>query len=196
MPRLNLAAEVHRARLISRRRRAVYVLSVLVLVLVVGAWGLAFLLMRQVEKRITGIEGEIAHVQAGLSSRRDDVRDIVLFTRRLDLLTERLAAHVGWSGFLAELERLTIPPATFRTLGGSAETGVINAKVVVPTLDTAADLVASFQRVPKTNETPFTRVEVENFAALEGQEETGFEVALQLTAPPELFRVQAVTGGL
>lgn len=189
MSPLNLAAEVHRVRLVSRRRRVLYAAALLLLVVVVGFWGMAFLLTRQVEQRIAEVGEEIASLEARLNSRRDDVRAIVLFTRRLELLQGRLDAHLGWSRVLSELERLTTPPVAFREIRGSAETGTIDAQASVPSLDAAADFIASLQQVPGSNETPFQQVEVKSVARVEGQETEGYTVSLRLGAPRELFRV-------
>lgn len=186
MARLNLAAEVHRARVIAGRRRTFYFLSVVILVLVVGAWGLVYFLTKGVEEDIRAVEGEIAGLEAKLQSRRDDVRGIMLFLQRLTLLKERLDAHRGWSKVLAELERLVTPSATLHRLGGTAGAGSITIEAVVPTLEAAADLIASLQRAPETNETPFAAVEVDNMkvrggAAAEGAA-PGYLVSMRLTA--------------
>lgn len=167
-----------------------YLVSVIVLVVVVGAWGIAFLLTRKVEQRIADVEADIAGLEASLNSRRDDVRSIVLFTRRLSVLEERLNTHLGWSRVLGELERLTTPPVVFRELSGSVETSTVTAEVSVPTLDAAADLIASLQQVPGLNDSPFRQVDVDSISRVEGQEAEEHVVSLRLIAPHDVFTVR------
>lgn len=191
MQKLNLAAESFRAHIIARRRRVVYGLSAALLVLLVASWGISFLLALRVESAIRDTEEEIARLDAELNTRKEDVRAIALFAQRLALMRERLKAHVGWSKPLGELEKVATPPARFRKIQGSAESGTVTADVLVPNLDAAADLVASLQQSEPNNPTPFRSVEVGGITEATGlpEGEQGFALALRLTVPPGLFRL-------
>lgn len=192
MPQINLASEVFRARLIARRRRTFYVLSGLVLLFAAGTWGFLLFLRARTEERIDSVGREIAGVEAQLQTRRPEVEAIKLFAQRLALLNDRLGAHVGWSNILTELERTVVPSAALKKLAGSVETGNISAEVVVPSLDAAADLIASLQRIQGTNETFFETVEAagfsENASAAGGAPgASGYTVGLKLTVPKRAF---------
>lgn len=191
MPQINLASEVFRARLVARRRRAFYALTIGVLLLVLAFWGLPVLLKMSVERQVADLEQEITGLEAQLRTRQEEVKAVRLFAQRLALLKERLGAHVGWSNVLKEFERTMTPVTAFRKLSGSVETGAITAEAVVPSLDAAADFVASLQRVQKTNETFFTTVEATGFSAnTEAGGESGsagYRVALRLTVPTKVF---------
>lgn len=191
MPQINLASEVFRARLIERRRRVFYAFSVAVLLLVLGFWGVPLLLKMRVEERIAGVERDIAGLEAQLLTRQAEVKAIKLFAERLSLLKERLGTHIGWSNVLAELERTTTPLAAFKKLSGSAETGLITADIAVPSLDAAADLIASLQRAPGVNDTFFETVEATGFSAdsttAEAGGSSGYRVGLRLTVPRKAF---------
>lgn len=191
MQKLNLAAESFRAHIIARRRRVVYGLSAALLALLVASWAASFLLALRVESAIRDTEQGIARLDAELNTRKEDVRAIALFARRLALMKERLKAHVGWSKPLGELEKVATPPVRFRKIQGTAESGTVTADVLVPNLDAAADLVASLQRSEPNNPTPFLSVGVGSITEATGlpEGEQGFALALRLTVPPEFFRL-------
>ncbi|TSC72837.1 MAG: hypothetical protein G01um101438_236 [Parcubacteria group bacterium Gr01-1014_38] len=189
MPQLNLAAEVFRSQLMARRRRMIYGLAIILLLLVVGAWALPALLTRSREQRIQDVNRKIGTLDAQLQARREEVRPVVLFMRRLEMLKQHLDDHFGWSPILAEFERLTPPVARFTALVGSAETGQLTAQVLVPSVDAAADFIASLQNVRGVNETLFSRVEVKNVAVSEGTGAQGYIVSLRLPVPRSLFRL-------
>lgn len=190
MPKINLAAEVFRARLIARRRNTLYALSVAVLVLVLGVWGIALLLTSATERRAEAVKKEIAVVDARLNARKDDVKSIRLFARRLELLRSRLENHQGWVPLLEELERLVPGSVRMASLEGATGTGEVEATAVVPNLDTAADLVASLQSAAGKNETMFTDVDVTGVSA-ESAAGGEYTVSLRLKADPKRFRLNA-----
>lgn len=188
MPQLNLAAEVFRAHLVSRRRRTIYVLSVVLLLLVVGSWVVPFLLMRQVRSQISTVQQEAEGIHAQLNSRREEVRGVVRFRQQLALLKTRLDERVGWSRILTALERLTPPDTVFAQLGGTEEEKRLQVEVLVPNLDLAADFIASLQQAPEFSPKPFSSVEI-----LHAERETPpdapprYRVRVQLIAPTGIF---------
>lgn len=194
MPQINLASEVFRVRLIARRRKFFYGVSGGLLVLIVAAWGLGVGLRLAVERSVQVVEGEIAAVDAELNLQSAKVTAIRRFAERLALLQERLPSQLGWSGVLGALERAVTPPVSLRKLSGSAETGLLTVEAAVPNLDAAADLLASLQHRPGTNDTPFRSVEFAGAAATKGPEETagGSALSLRISVPPEQFVLSPV----
>lgn len=190
MPKINLAAEVFRARLIARRRNTLYALSVALLIVVLGVWGIALLLMSATERRTEAVKKEIAVVDARLNARKDDVKAIRLFARRLELLRSRLDNHMGWTPLLGELERLVPLTVRMASLEGTTGTGEVEATALVPNLDTAADLVASLQSAAGANETMFTDVDVAGVNA-ESSQGGAYTVSLRLKADPKRFLLNA-----
>lgn len=189
MPQLNLASEVTRAQLVARRRRALYAVTVVLILVLLAGWGIPFFLTNNVRTRIAAVEGEITRLDTQLGAKRDEVRPIVLFMRRLELLKERLNAHEGWSRVLAEFERLLPTEAHFQTLAGSVESGVLSVHVGVPSVDAAADVVASLQKVAGVNETPFRRVQVVDLTNPEGVVGGRYVLSLKIAVPSDLFRL-------
>lgn len=189
MAQLNLAAEVFRSQVMARRRRVVYGIAMALLLLTLAAWGLPALLTRNLERNIAQADQEIATLDARLRARREEVRPVVLFLRRLEMLRQRLSGHFGWSPVFAQLERLTPPNAQFTALAGSAESGQLTAQVVVPTVDAAADLIASLQNIRGTNETPFASVDVKSVSISEGATTPGYAVSFQAPVPKDLLRL-------
>lgn len=188
MPEINLAAEVFRARLMARRRRLLYVVSVALLLVLVGAWGIPLWFTRNTRQQIQVVETDITGIEARLTERRDDARSIVLFRRRLSLLRQRIGARIGWSKVLSMLERLTPPDVVYRSLGGSADGGAIDATVVVSSLDVAADLIASLQYGPDEAEKLFGIVEITEVQAIESPGEAGtYLVHLHINVNPSAF---------
>lgn len=196
MPQLNLATEVYRAQLVGRRRKLFYAASAVVVALVGLSWAVPVFLTHRAEQALAEVNQEIEQIQAQLRSRQDAVRPIVLFLERLALLRERLDAHQGWSRVLAELERLLPVNGTFKSLRGSADGGTLQAQLTVPSLDAAADLIASFQDVPNVNATSFRRVAVTSVSTAGSETGNEYGISLELGASPDLFRLSApVSGG-
>ncbi|TSC63204.1 MAG: hypothetical protein G01um1014106_552 [Parcubacteria group bacterium Gr01-1014_106] len=81
--------------------------------------------------------------------------------------------------------------AQLTALSGTARTGRLTAQVLVPTVDAAADLIASVQNVRASNETMFSRVDVKSVAIAEGTATPGYLVSLQLSVAPSRFLLSA-----
>lgn len=162
------------------------VLASVLLLFVLVAWGIPALLTRSVEAQIAAVNQRITSLDAQLQARRDDVRPIVLFLQRLDMLKQHLDDHLGWSPLLAEFERLVPGNARLTALAG-ASSGQLTAQVLVPTVDAAADFIASFQSVRGANETIFSRVEVKSVSLSEGGTSPGYVVSLELPVSPSRF---------
>lgn len=194
MPEINLAAEVFRVRLVARRRRVLYALTVLALLLVVGAWALPFVLTRRVEDETRRVEADIAAIDARLVERREEMRSILLFRRQLAILQARLDERVGWSRFFTTLEQLAPPDVGFQKLLGTVETARIEAEVSVPHLDAAADLLASLKHAPDFLAPPFTSVESAGFSR-SSAEPGKLSLRLRLSVAPSVFRIGAERPG-
>lgn len=197
MPKINLAQEAFRNELTARRRRMVYWLSILVLLLVLGAYGGVFLLASGVQADRDDVERDIAALQSQLNDRKEDVKQIIAFRNRLKILRSALSTHVQWTNLLSELERLVTPQAVFQGLEGTVRDKVIKASVAVPSIDAAADLVASLQNKMAVNETPFTNVTPVSLAAVEQQSAVsgstptiiGYSMVLGFLASQDAFLV-------
>lgn len=189
MAQLNLAAEVFRSQVMARRRRVVYGFAIALLLLALGAWALPAFLTKSLGQSIAVADREITTLDARLRARREEVRPVVLFLRRLEMLKSHLSGHFGWSPVFAQLERLTPPNAQFTGLAGSAENGQLTAQVVVPTVDAAADFIASLQNVRGVNETPFASVDVKSVSIAEGAGSQGYAVSFTAPVPKELLRL-------
>jgi len=195
MPKINLAQEAIRNQLIARRRRLLYILSVVILVVTVGVYGVALLLTTRVQGTTVHVEEEVTRLQAQLDARKDDVREIVLFRERLKSLESILATHIRWSHLLEELERLSVPSATFLSLKGGVGDKSLTAEVRLPSLDAAADLVASLQNRGEPNETFFPGVTVAALKPLEVSAQpgvaatvAGYTLTLRLTTTDAAFQ--------
>ncbi|MDP3685255.1 MAG: hypothetical protein Q8R32_00300 [bacterium] len=189
MAQLNLAAEVFRSQVMARRKRLVYGLATALLLLALGAWALPAFLTRNLEQSIAQADREIVTLDARLQARREEIRPVVLFLRRLEMLKHHLGEHFGWSPVFAQLERLTPPNARFTALAGSAEGGQLTAQVIVPSVDAAADFIASLQNVRGTNETPFSQVDVKSVNISEGTGAQEYIVSFTLPVSKGLFRL-------
>lgn len=195
MPEINLAAEVFRARLIARRQRLLYVVSGGIALVLLGAWAVPVWFTRAVRAQIQDTETQTVAIEARLNERREEVRSLVLFQRRLSLLQQHLDGRVGWSLVVSSLERLTPPDVVYRSLRGSVASSTIDATVVVNSLDAAADLVASLQQGPGETEKPFGIVEVTSVQSNEASTEAGnFLVHLRIPVNPSAFAVGATHG--
>lgn len=158
MPKINLAQETMRNQAIARRRKVVYVFSIVVLVIVAAFYFTAFLLTRSTEAKIAEVDQRIKNLEQQLKSREVVAKDIKAFTMRLVNVETLLKNHTRWSVALGELERLVLPSVNVLGLSGGADTKEITMDVQVPTIETAADLVVSLTNQAKTNETFFDNV--------------------------------------
>jgi hypothetical protein len=202
MPKINLAQEAIRAQVMARRRRMIYALSVGVLTVVLGAYGLLFFLTSSVESKTADVENEVTQLQAQLDARKDDVREIVLFRERLKNLQTIFSSRALWSRLLDEVEKLTTPDATFSKFQGDVETRELEAALLVPSIDAAADLLASYQNRPPANPTVFSDVTAKSLTAAEVPTGEGdatrtasYRVSLQLKAEESAFRPPPAAGG-
>lgn len=173
MPKINLAQEVVRNQVIARRRRVLYGVSVAILAVTIAVWGTVYFLTSRVEETRDGVQGEVRRLEAQLRTHEPDVKAIVLFRERLESMDRLMATHVLWSRILEELERLVVPQATLTGMKGTVTEQSVVAQARVPSLDAAADLVASLQDIEKTNETFFPDIVVTSLKVVENASQPG-----------------------
>lgn len=197
MPKINLAQETIRNQLVARRRRILYLVSVLVLVVTVGVYGLSLFLTTREQERTEEVRREISRLESQLNAREVDVREALMFRERLKSIARLLPEHVRWSRVLEELERLTTPNTTFVSLKGQVTEKTLTAELRVPSLDAAADFIASLQHRGE-NKTFFADVVATALKALEVSTApntpatlTGYALTLRLSAADEAFRAPA-----
>lgn len=201
MPKINLAQEAIRNRLIARRRRLVYALSIVILAVVAGVYGLFALLARRVEGEAASVRRGIENLDAELRAHESEGREISMFRRRLKNVEILLGRHVRWSRALAELEQLIVPEAVFSSLAADVGTRQFDALVHIPSVDAAADLVASLQAKIGVNDTLFENVAVMSLRAARevgvapaaevpggAAPAGGYEMQLRFTAAEDAFR--------
>lgn len=203
MPDINLAAETVRSRVMRRRQRMSYIGSVVALGVIVAAWGVVFVLNTGVQNDIRGIEEDINRIKMELRAKQDVIRQIEQFRTQLASLAELIEGNVYWSSAFGELERLVTTEAVFGSLSGNVMSREFTADVVVPSIDNAADLVASLQEGIDTPDSVFSGVIVKSLNTSsertavpdreEEEEETvtvpsaGYAVSLVFTASEKAF---------
>lgn len=196
MPKINLAQEAIRNQLIARRRRVLYGVSTLVLLVTTGVYGLALFLTNRERGQVEEVQRETAQLESRLKARESDVREAVLFRERLKSLAKLLPNRVRWSRIFEELERLTIPNAAFVAIKGHVDERAITAEVRVPSLDAAADLIASLE-TRGDNATVFTDVLATSLKAVEESSAggvtsiAGYRMSLKLITTAAAFSAPA-----
>lgn len=205
MPDINLAAETVRSRVMRRRQRMSYIGSVLVLGIVVAVWGVVFVLNMGVQNDIRGIEEDISKIKTELRAKQDVIRQIDQFRTQLASVDDLINGNVYWSSVFGELERLVTTEAVFGSLTGNITSREFTADVVVPSIDNAADLVASLQEGIDTPDSVFSGVLVTSLSASsdrasvpEQEEEStvlpsgSYMISLVFTASEKAFSGHAV----
>lgn len=158
MPKINLAQETMRNQAIARRRRIVYVFTVLVLVIVGGIYAVAFMLTSNMKAKVDEVRTRVNVLEAQLKSREPYGKEIKAFSSRLVSMQSLLKSHTRWSVALTELERLVLPSVKLGSLTGSTDSKEVTMDVQTPTIEAAADLIVSLENAGESNKTFFTNV--------------------------------------
>lgn len=190
MPKINLAQETMRNQVIAKRRRVVYFLSTVLLVLVAGVYLTFLFLSKNVENKTEEIQQRIENLEAQLRAREPLGRDIKAFRSRLVNLDKLLKNHVRWSLVFTELERLILPNTVLSSIKGGADGKDFAMKVSVPNVDAAADLVVSLENSTGKNNTQLSKVSSTGLVPVqqkEGVASAGFTTTLKFEVKKEAF---------
>jgi len=158
MPKINLAQETMRNQAIARRRKVVYLFSIIILVIVGAFYFGAVLLTKNVENKVIEVNTRIKGLEQQLKSREVAAKQIKAFSMRLVNVESLLKNHTRWSTALSEIERLVLPTVNVLGLSGGTDSKEISMEVQMPSIETAADLVVSLENEAKNNETFFSNV--------------------------------------
>lgn len=192
MPKINLAQETMRNQAIARRRKVIYLFSIVILVIVGAFYFGSVLLTKNVEGKVAEVDLRIKSLEQQIKSREVFAKQIKAFSARLVNVESLLKNHTRWSTALSELERLVLPSVNILGLSGGADTKEITMDVSVPTIETAADLVVSLENEAKNNETFFSNVVASALGSSSSNSSTTnatavFSTKLKFTVRPEGF---------
>lgn len=192
MPKINLAQETMRNQAIARRRKVVYLFSIVVLVIVGAIYSTSVLLTKNVEGKVAEVNTRIKSLEQELKTREVSAKQIKAFSMRLVNVESLLKNHTRWSTALGELERLVLPSVNVLGFSGGTDSKEIGMDVQVPNIETAADLVVSLENEAKNNETFFSNVIASSLglSTSDSSSTTGsnsFSTKLKFTVKPEGF---------
>ncbi|MDO8512703.1 MAG: hypothetical protein Q7S57_05495 [bacterium] len=192
MPKINLAQETMRNQAIARRRKVVYLFSIVVLVIVGAFYFGVLLLTKNSEGKVAEVDKRIKGLEQQIKSREVSAKQIKAFSMRLVNVESLLKNHTRWSTTLSELERLVLPSVSILGLNGGADTKEITMDVSAPTIETAADLVVSLESEAKNNETFFSNVIASSLGSSSSSSSTPnastvFATKLKFIVKPEGF---------
>ena len=176
MPKINLAQETMRNQAIARRRKVIYLFSVIILVIVGGLYLGIVLLTKNSESKVAEVNTRINSLDQELKSREVSAKQIKAFSVRLVNVESLLKNHTRWSTALGEIERLVLPTVNVLGLSGGTESREISMEVQAPNIETAADLVVSLENETKKNETFFSRVTASSLS-MKSSNESGVSVS-------------------
>lgn len=190
MPKINLAQETMRSQAIARRRRVIYAISSMLVVVIAAIYLGGYFLIKNVEGKVTDVNQRIASLESELKAREQDGEAIKEFNSRLVNVKAILKDHTRWSRVLTELERLVLPNVAIKSLKGGTKQSSITVDVSAPTIEAAADLVVSLQNAIGKNETYFKDVTASSLTAAKSDDQSaanGFSTVLNLSVKPEAF---------
>lgn len=187
MPKINLAQETMRNQAIARRRRLVYLFSIIVLAIAGIFYFSVLFLTKNTEAQIAVVDQRIKSLEQQLKTREVAAKEIKAFSLRLINVENLLKNHVRWSVALGELERLVLPSVKVLALSSGTDMKEITMDVQTPNIETAADLVVSLVNTAKLNETFFGNVTATGLSSDATSATTGktFSTKLKFFVKPE-----------
>lgn len=186
MPKINLAQETIRSQILEKRKRMLYLFSVVVLVLVVATYLVLFLITSNIETQTENIKTDVAQLDAQLKASESVVKEVVSFKNRLASIDGLLKNHVKWSAFFDELEKVSTTSSNYQSLKGAVENGTIEATLNLPSVSSAASLVASLNNSSE-NKTSFSNAQAVSITSQASETASGYGVSLEFTAGRAAF---------
>ncbi|MEX1997901.1 MAG: hypothetical protein WEA04_04495 [Candidatus Andersenbacteria bacterium] len=193
MATINLAPGTAYLASIRRRRRALFSLSIGIVVLLVVMWGILAGLQSSAARALTRSQAQLQGLERRIIEAGDDVTRITLFEERIDALEELLATHVSPLPLLQEIERLLPAPTVLIDLEMTTREGQLIVSGNTPNIDEVAQTLASLTTSP-TRKTMFTAVDLASIARNETASPDGtvttinYSFQATLNFPPEALQ--------
>ncbi len=191
MPKINLAQETIRSQILAKRKKMLYVFSVVVLVLVTAVYLTLFLITNNINQQAEGVKKNVKELDTQLAASEPTVKEIVSFRNRLASISDLIKGHVKWSAFFDELEKVSTTNSNYKGLKGNVENGSIEAVLELPNVNSAASMVASLENNAQ-NKTSFSDVRVVSISTQSSQTASVYKVSLKFTAGKNAFSGKTV----
>lgn len=185
MANINLAPGTQFVALARKRRRRLFLVSFVLLVLLGGVWLGLVAFKGQAEAAQTQVEARLNTVQTEIAKLGSEVTRVELFEDRLVELDALLDAHLEWGTLFEELQRLLPPPTVINAATINADSGELNLTGVTPDIDTVAQTLTSLSSGPN-HETLFTLKKFDSVAR-----EAESSPAENIPAPPATYTFSA-----
>lgn len=148
MATINLAPSTHYIATARKRRRNLFMLTILVIVVMIGVWvGLAVALQSTKNEKAT-IDVSIASVETEIAKSSQVIDRIKAFEDRLTGLDELLINRTSLAAFFQALEKFLPPATAINHLILQADNNTLTIDASAPSLDDIAQAVASLNRNP------------------------------------------------
>lgn len=199
MATINLAPGTQYLALVRKRRRRLFLISFLLMIVLGGTW-LGLLAYRNSLKtternlvdQLNRVETEIARL--GSEGERVD-----LFEKRLAEVDQLLDSHFNWNVMFEEIQRLLPPPTQLTSTRISTDRGSLSLQGTTPDIDTVAQTIASLISSPEhptiftsTRLGDITRKEVSADAAAGTPGVITYEFSAELQFDPAVLRTNRV----
>lgn len=172
MPSVNLAPGTQYIIAAQRRRRRLFMWSIILVVALLGVWAALFMYAWQLEQRKTALEDQRRGVQLEIAKLDEGAQRVTLFEKRLASLDNLLDLHISWNVVLQDLERLLPADTVLTGFDVNSETGKLSVQGLTGNIDQVAQTLASLVNTP-THSTVFSGGTLQNIQREEQQQEEG-----------------------
>lgn len=186
MPQINLAPGTQYIVAAKRRRTMVYMASLVIIAAVLIAWGVVVIVEKTYENKLAAVKSDTVNVDTEIARLSTDVERVQSFEERLSALNGLLKSQVSWGVFLQNLEQYLPPQVILSELAIVDGGKQLEMQFSAPTLDDAAQAVASLRNRPGRN-TLFPVVNISSAEIRQDKDEAG-----QVIATRYVFSLEAL----
>ncbi len=148
---INLAPETQYALAARQRRRKLYFISLIIVIIFVAVLGSLLLYKRVLARQLSSLDTDIATLETEIARLGPDVSRVQLFEGRLDAYNELLVGHRKQLSFLLELEKLLPAPTILKEVTFSHSRKVFEVHGSTPNIDLVAQTLASLANPGRSN---------------------------------------------
>jgi len=162
MATVNLVPGTQHLIVAQQRRRALFAVSVVLIVILAAIWGTLAIWKNAAQKSVDEAQARLDSLQTHLVETQGVANRIVLFEQRLQAMNTLLTNHLSWDPFFQQLEQLLPANAYLEQFNADSTTGMVKVVAHVPALDDIAQTVASLKN-SATHQTLFTNMYIDSF---------------------------------
>ncbi len=143
MPSINLAPGTQYVIAARKRRRRLYGISLLIVVVFAVGWMLMYGYVLSLRNTSEDIQGQLASANQRIQTLREDAKRVALFEKRLVDIRTLLENHISWDRVFGDIERLLPPDTIITGLDARSDNTTLTLQGRTQNIDQVALAVAS-----------------------------------------------------